>query len=63
MGNDYRDYEQALEYFDLDDLKTRRDKLCLKFAKKCTKNARFQNWFPKRKSTDTTGFIPGLIWV
>ena len=53
LGHKYKGYDQALEVLNLDSLITRREKLCLKFAKKCTKNPRFAHWFPKRKSTNT----------
>ena len=32
LGNSYENYIQALEKLNLDDLETRREKLCLKFA-------------------------------
>ena len=53
LGPHYESYDQALEKLSLDSLKTRRENLCLKFAKKCTKNVRFEHWFPKKKSMNT----------
>ena len=34
-------------------LATRRDELCLKFAKKCLKNKNFKHWFQARESLTT----------
>ena len=53
LGNQYRDYDQALNVLDLENLETRRKNICLKFAKKCIKNDKFKNWFPKRPSMNT----------
>ena len=53
LGNSYRDYNQALEYLNLDTLQIRREKKCLKFAKRSLKNYRFKHWFPKRTSKNT----------
>ena len=44
-------YEDALEKNSLDDLSTRRDKLCLNFAEKCVKSGKFSDWFSKGMST------------
>ena len=35
MGNEYKNYEDALEKIGIDSLKERREALCLNFAKKC----------------------------
>ena len=35
----------------MDDLSTRREKLCLDFARKCTKHPKLKNMFPKSKNT------------
>ena len=38
-------YKQLLEEAKIDTLETRREKLCLKFAKKAIKHKQFKNWF------------------
>ena len=40
-------YKQLLEEAKLDSLDIRREKLCLKFAKKAIKHKQFKNWFLK----------------
>ena len=45
--NNYTSYQKSLLKLDIDDLATRREKLCLDFAMKCTKKQKFQNMFPK----------------
>ena len=40
------DYNQALLDLNLDNLSDRRDKLCLRFAKKCTKHEKVKDMFP-----------------
>ena len=46
LKNDYLGYDQALEVLELDTLKTRRNKLCLKFAKRCVKHPTAKRMFP-----------------
>ena len=49
LGNQYKnDYEEALEKADLETLKERRIKLCLKFAKKCLQYEKTEDIFEKR---------------
>ena len=50
QGKKYKDYESALEHVDLDNLSERRNKLCLKFAKKCLENKKTENLFPLNKN-------------
>ena len=45
LGDEYISYRNAIRTLDLDDLETRRNKLCLKFVKKCEKSDKFSNWF------------------
>ena len=45
MGDQYFDYESAVKSLKSDKLSDRRIKLCLKFAKKCEKSTKFNNWF------------------
>ena len=47
LKNNYTSYQKSLLKLDIDDLATRREKLCLDFAMKCTKKTKFQNMFPK----------------
>ena len=48
QGDQYFDYVQSLEDLNLKSLDTRRNKICLKFAKKCVKDDKFKHWFPKK---------------
>ena len=43
----YSTYESALKLLKLETLKTRREKLCKSFAKKCTRNVKVKSMFPK----------------
>ena len=51
LGKKYKDYENALELVDLENLSERRETLCLKFAKKCLQNEKTENLFPLNKPT------------
>ena len=42
----YIDYSHASEYLNLENLRSRREKLCLKFAKKCLKFEKNRGMFP-----------------
>ena len=42
----YEDYDSALETLNLDTLSIRRDKLCLRFSKKCMKYDQTKEMFP-----------------
>ena len=46
LKEDYQTYEQALEKLMLAKLSERREKMCLKFAKNCTKNDLTSDLFP-----------------
>ena len=48
----YIDYENALNEFNLQDLKTKREKFNAKFANKCLMNENTAKNFPKRKITE-----------
>ena len=54
LKNKYSSYEEALEKLNLQSLKKRREELSLKFAKACTKNAKFQKLFPENQQERTT---------
>ena len=47
LGSSKNGYKKGLLKLDIDDLKTRRKKLCLDFAKKCIKNPKLKNMFPR----------------
>jgi hypothetical protein len=49
LGNQFNNYEDALEKIDLQSLNERRDELCLKFAKKCLKSEKVKDIFPIRE--------------
>ena len=42
LGDNYQSYKLALNTLDLDTLESRRDKLCLNFARKSEKHTQFQ---------------------
>ena len=46
LKESYKSYENALNILDLETLKTRREYLCLKFARKCLKNPKMLGLFP-----------------
>ena len=50
LKNKYQDYESALKLLDMESLKERRSKLCLKFAKKCFKIENFKKKFSSQKN-------------
>ena len=45
MGNKYKDYNHSLKYLKLDSLYERREKLSLKFAKKCLRTEKAESFF------------------
>ena len=52
---DYTHYSESLQFFKMESLATRRQKLCEKFAKKAANHPKHQNWFslnnqPTRKT-------------
>ena len=51
LKKEYVDYRSALTMLNIDSLKERRKKLCLKFAKNCLKNENFKKLFPIKKSS------------
>ena len=54
LKDDYSSYEEALKLTNLDTLSSRRAKLCLNFAKKCTKNELTSQMFPLNEHTVDT---------
>ena len=60
LGNNNVSYKKGLLKLDIDDLSTRREQLCLDFAKKCTKNSKLKHMFPivnKRKNRKSKKFL------
>ena len=53
LDTKYKSYNQALRTLEIESLETRRQELCLNFAKKATKHPRFQHLFPKNNKTHT----------
>ena len=51
LGNNNINYKEGLLKLDIDDLSTRREKLCLDFAKKCTKHPKLSYMFPTTNKT------------
>ena len=49
LGEKYISYENALSVMKIESLEKRRQNLCLKFAKQCTRNEKLKNMFPKNK--------------
>ena len=52
LNDEYQNYEQALEVLNLDKLSSRRDKLCLSFAKKCLRHDQTKDMFPLNPSNE-----------
>ena len=48
MGEEYKGYKKSLEKLDIERLDTRRERLCLVFALKTTKNKKMKKMFPLR---------------
>ena len=48
LSEKYEGYESALKLVGLEDLESRRTRLCPNFALKVTKNVRYQHWFSKK---------------
>ena len=63
LGNKYTSYSQELENMNLDKLTVRRDKICLKFAKKCQKMLNFHTGFPRKalKRLEAMSLIKDLL--
>ena len=48
LDGKYENYQSALKLVGLEDLETRRTRLCLNFALKAAKNVKHQHWFNKK---------------
>ena len=49
LKNSYKNYQNALNILELESLESRREFLCLQFAKKSLKNQKMKNLFPHNK--------------
>ena len=47
LRNEYRGYKKSLKKLNMKTLSERREKLCLNFALKCTKNKKMKRMFPQ----------------
>ena len=47
LNRSYSTYENALARLGIDSLESRREQLCLNFARKCTKNKKLEHMFPE----------------
>ena len=56
LKNSYKNYQNALNMLGLESLHSRREYLCLQFAKKCLKNKKMKSLFPfnKKNSQNVT---------
>ena len=53
-GGNHTTYRDALKYFNILTLESRRENLCLKFALKASKSAKFAQWFSKNDNQVNT---------
>ena len=51
LKQDYPGYEESLKILKIESLQERRDRLSLRFAKKCLNHDKFSNMFPRNQST------------
>ena len=54
LGDKYCSYKEALKTLNLESLQARRNKLCLKFARKSEKNDKFVKWFKRSRPKPNT---------
>ena len=47
LGKNFKNYDDGLKKLNLKTLNTRRENLCLNFAKKCLRNKKLKNMFTK----------------
>ena len=57
LGVKYVNYENALKVVGLETLEERRQKLCLKFAKKAENNPKHSKWFKPNVKANNTRLI------
>ena len=51
MNEKFTNYDQGLARLGLESLESRRETLCLNFAKKCEKNDKLKHMFPQNTNT------------
>ena len=54
LKDKYQDNQSALNILDLETLKYRREKLCLKFSQKCLKTQKIKHLYPNNENTQET---------
>ena len=61
LGQQYGNYQEALDQIDLESLETRRLSICEKFAKKSLKHPKHKSWFVvNNRGADTRSMKPDL---
>ena len=53
LGDNYHNYQNALQITELETLETRRRKICLKFARKAESNKKHKRWFKIKPKMST----------
>ena len=53
LGRHYKTYKEACNKVGIEDLVSRRTRLCLNFAKKCLLNPKIKQLFPQNKKRNT----------
>ena len=61
LGTGYKSYTAALKHLKFETLFRRRQKLCSKFANKCLKSNKFQNWFKLNDKQTKTRLVPSKL--
>ena len=56
LGDQYENYQNALHITNLEDLESRRNKLCFKFAQKAEKDDKHKKWFKPKSKNPTRQF-------
>ena len=46
----YTNYKEGIKILNIQTLETRREMLCLRFAKKCHENEKVKRFFPKKQT-------------
>ena len=61
LGKNYKGFNEGLKKLNLKRLDIRRENLCLNFARKCLKNEKLKNMFPKRSKIHNMKLRQGEI--
>ena len=51
LGRNHRGYDDALKVLGISSLESRREELCIKFAKKAIKSQKYKHWFVEEDRT------------